>query len=52
MLQVLSIQDLRHDWLNTIVVFDDSGSSGLFRNPIPVSTTDSDYVEMIMPSIS
>jgi hypothetical protein len=33
MMQRLAIQDLRQDWLNTIIVFDDVGNSGLFRKP-------------------
>jgi hypothetical protein len=33
MLKVLAIKDLHFDWLNTIVAFDDTGNSGLFRNP-------------------
>jgi hypothetical protein len=33
MMRVLRIEDLRHDWLNTIIVFDDAGNSGLFRKP-------------------
>jgi hypothetical protein len=32
MLEALAIKDLHHDWLNTIIAFDDSGFSGLFRN--------------------
>jgi hypothetical protein len=32
MLEVLGVPDLRHDWLNTIIVFDDAGFSGLFKN--------------------
>jgi hypothetical protein len=30
---VLGIEDLSHDWLNTIVALDDCGNSGLFRKP-------------------
>jgi hypothetical protein len=32
MLDVLGVPDLRHDWLNTLIVFDDAGFSGLFKN--------------------
>jgi hypothetical protein len=33
MFEVLAVQDLKYDWLNTIICFDDSGNSGLFKNP-------------------
>jgi hypothetical protein len=33
MFNALQIEDLKHDWLNTIICFDDSGYSGLFKNP-------------------
>jgi hypothetical protein len=33
MFEVLAVQNLKHDWLNTIICFDDSGNSGLFKNP-------------------
>jgi hypothetical protein len=32
MFKALGIKDLKFDWLNTIVAFDDTGYSGLFRN--------------------
>jgi hypothetical protein len=32
MCQCLCVHDLHHDWLNTIIVFDDVGNSGLFKN--------------------
>jgi hypothetical protein len=32
MFEVLAVPDLKNDWLNTIICFDDSGNSGLFRN--------------------
>jgi hypothetical protein len=33
MFEALGVEDFHHDWLNTIIVFDDTGFSGLFRNP-------------------
>jgi hypothetical protein len=33
MFEILGVDDFHHDWLNTIIVFDDTGNSGLFRNP-------------------
>jgi hypothetical protein len=33
MFKVLNIKDFRIDWLNTIIIFDDASSSGLFKKP-------------------
>jgi hypothetical protein len=33
MCEVLNIEDFDQDWLNTIIMCDDCGNSGLFKNP-------------------